>query len=125
LDGGSIIVDAGRVTVDAGTVIVIVEASSEMVEIKEMTTVLTEAERHDGLLELVVVETLELVGWPTKQEHALDNLDEEDKHGEAKVRIARAGATVYLWQKEDALLGFPDNALKQFSVLQAAVAMRQ
>jgi len=41
----------------------------------------------------------------TKQQHALESLDAEEEHGDAKVGIERARATVYVWQKEEALLG--------------------
>jgi hypothetical protein len=43
-----------------------------------------------------VVFVLVEVTDPAKQEHALESLEGEDEHGEAKVGIARAGRTVYV-----------------------------
>ena len=57
-----------------------------------------------------------------KHSHALESLAADDEHGEANAGIEGAGATVYVRQNAEALLGLPDNALKQLSALQPAVA---
>lgn len=98
-----VIVDAEIVTVDAEGQIV--GAVLELVEVVVEVEVIVEAE-------------VWLVAVPTKQEHALESLEAEEEHGDAKAGIDRAGATVYVWQKDDALLGWLTSALRQLSALQ-------
>jgi hypothetical protein len=96
--------------VEGGSIIVTVDAGLEIVEMKETVTVeIADAEEHVELLGLFVIEMLLLVGdvvrWvvvvgveldPTKQEHTLESLDDEDEQAEANEEIAKAGETVYV-----------------------------
>lgn len=95
--------------------------------------VVAEAQEVIGTEEIVGTELDEMVSagledvvavfdW-NKHEHALDNLEDEDEHADAKVGIDGAGATVYDWQKAEALLKLPSNSLKQLSALQPAVTI--
>jgi hypothetical protein len=52
--------------------------------------------------------------------HALESLDAEDEHADANVGVNGPGATVYVWQNAEALLGLPDKPLKQLSASQPA-----
>jgi hypothetical protein len=57
---------------------------------------------------------------PAKQEHALESIEDEGEQGDANAGIEETGATVYILQNVEELLGLSDSAFKQLSALQLA-----
>ena len=82
-------------------------------------TLVEEVVGLDVLTDVVGLEDV-VVGLvvPAKQEHALESFEADDEQADANVGIEEAGATVYVWQKEEALLIFFEKALRQSSALQ-------